>query len=136
MAPHRSSLFAAAGFKGFPDDFGGGAAIEPQRSSSSLCDVDGLMSADFTPLLGGAAAIGPQRGSSSDFAAFSGFDLDEFATAFEKIKGTKPTKLNDNLINLIWYHHKYKRWNCHPLSLIHWVVISHLIVFALDHATA
>jgi hypothetical protein len=85
MAPHKSSLFATAGFKGFPDDFGG-AAIEPQRSSSSLCDVDGLMSADFTALLGGAAAIGPHKGSSSDFGAFGGFGLDEFATAFEKIK--------------------------------------------------
>jgi hypothetical protein len=69
IEPHMSSLFAAAVFKGFPDDFGAGAAIVPQRSSSSLCD--GLMSADFDALLGGAAAIGPHRGSSSDFGAFS-----------------------------------------------------------------
>jgi hypothetical protein len=71
IAPHRSSLFAAAAFKGFPDDFGAGAAIAPQRSSSSLFDVDGFMSADFDVLLGGAAAIGPHKGSSSDFCAFS-----------------------------------------------------------------
>jgi hypothetical protein len=71
IEPHMSSLFAAAAFKGFPDDFGAGAAIVPQRSSSSVCDVDGLMSADFDALLGGAAAIGPHRGSSSDFGAFS-----------------------------------------------------------------
>ena len=71
IAPHRSSLFAAAAFKGFPDDFGAGAAIAPQRSSSSLFDVDGLTSADFDALLGGAAAIGPHKGSSSDFCDFS-----------------------------------------------------------------
>lgn len=86
MAPHRSSLFAAAGFKGFPDDFGGGAAIEPQRSSSSLFDIEGLMSVDFDALLGAGAAIEPHRASSSDFGTFGGFDLDEFATTVDKIE--------------------------------------------------
>lgn len=71
MAPHKSSLFAAGGgFKGFPADFGGGAAIEPQRSSSSLCDVEGLMSEDFDAFLGAGAAIEPHRGSSSGLGTF------------------------------------------------------------------
>jgi hypothetical protein len=131
MAPHRSSLFAAAGFKGFPDDFGGGAAIEPHRSSSSLCDVDGLMSAGFAALLGGAAAIGPHRGSSSDFGAFSGLDLDEFATAFEKIKRRKPTALNGYLINPVWYHHKDVKDGTVSLCEVDTWIISHLIMFPI-----
>ena len=141
MAPHRSSLFAAAGFKGFPDDFGGGAAIEPQRSSSSLCDVDGLMSADFTALLGGAATIGPHRGSSSDFGAFSGLDLDEFATAFEKIKRRKPAKVNGYLISSV-QSQGCKRWKCHPMRSSHVgnfefdYVCNSTIVMKYDHATA
>jgi hypothetical protein len=84
ISPHRSSLLDAAGFKGLPDDFGGAAAISPHRSSTSLCDVDGLMSEDFADILGGAAAIGPHKGSSSGFDAFSGCDFGGFATALDK----------------------------------------------------
>ena len=84
MAPHRSSLFDAAGFKGLPDDFGGGAAIEPQRSSSSLCDTEGLMSADLDALLGAGTAVGPHRASSSAFGAIAGFDLDELGTMMDE----------------------------------------------------
>lgn len=83
MAPHRSSLFAAAGFKAFPDDFGWGAAIEPQRSSSSLCDTEGLMPADFGAILGAGTAVGPHRASSSAFGAAGWFGLDELGTMVE-----------------------------------------------------
>jgi hypothetical protein len=86
ISPHRSSLFAAAGFKGLPDDFGGAAAISPRRSSTSLSDVDGFMSEGLAAILGGAAAIGPHRGSSSGFDAFNGFDFDGFATAVDNIR--------------------------------------------------
>jgi hypothetical protein len=98
ISPHRSLLFNAAGFKGLPDDFGGAAAISPHRSSTSLCDVDGLMSEDLTDILGGAAAIGTHKGSSSCFDAFSGCDFGGFATAFDKIRKRK-TKLNGHLLN-------------------------------------
>jgi hypothetical protein len=84
MAPHRSSLFDAAGFEGLPDDFGGGAAIEPQRSSGSLRGTEGFVSADFDAPLGAGAAIGPHRASSSAFGAIGGFDLDELGTMVDK----------------------------------------------------
>jgi hypothetical protein len=85
------------------------------------------MSADFTALLGGAAAIGPHRGSSSDFGAFSGLDLDEFATAFEKIKRRKPAKVNGYLINLVRYNHKDVKDGNITLCEVHTWVISNLM---------
>jgi hypothetical protein len=89
------------------------------------------MSAGFAALLGGAAAIGPHRGSSSDFGAFSGLDLDEFATAFEKIKRRKPTALNGYLINPVWYHHKDVKDGTVSLCEVDTWIISHLIMFPI-----
>lgn len=57
-------------FRGFVAVLGGGAAIEPQRSSSS-CDDTGLTFSNLDVVLGAGAATAPHKSSSSAFDGFS-----------------------------------------------------------------
>lgn len=98
MAAHGSaSSFTTAGFSGFVADFGGGAAIELQRSSTSLCD-------DFGAVLGTGADIEPQRSSSSAFNAFTvGWVRDGFTVAEKKQQKNKVLMIED-FLTLYAYH--------------------------------
>ena len=79
-------MFLLAGFKGFLEYFGGGVAIEPQSSSSSLGDVEVLKFATLNVFFGTGTTVEPHRASFSTFGTLGGFDLDEFETIFHKIQ--------------------------------------------------